>query len=127
MPATPETVFNYEVEKSEDEVTGPVTTILCHGRLVSETAGQLKEVVKPLIPLGGKIVLDLTDVSYMDSSGLGTLAGLKVSALKEGYCKLELFNLSPRVKELLRLSNLSSLFTTQNNNFFSPHTHDYRH
>jgi anti-anti-sigma factor len=112
MPATPETVFHYEVEKLEDDATGPVITILCHGRLVNETAGQLKEVVKPLIPLGGKIVLDLTDVSYMDSSGLGTLAGLKVSALKEGYCKLELFNLSPRVKELLRLSNLTQLFSS---------------
>ena len=112
MPATPETVFHYEVEKSEDDATGPVTTIICHGRLVNETAGQLKDVVKPLIPLGGKIVLDLTDVNYMDSSGLGTLAGLKVSALREGYCKLELFNLSPRVKELLRLSNLTQLFTS---------------
>jgi anti-anti-sigma factor len=112
MPGTPETVFNFEVEKSEDATTGPVTEIVCHGRLVSETAGKLKEVVKPLIPLGGKIVLDLTDVSYMDSSGLGTLAGLKVSAVKEGYCKLELLNLSPRVKELLRLSNLTQLFAS---------------
>jgi anti-anti-sigma factor len=51
-------------------------------------------------------------VSYVDSSGLGTLVGLKVSALKEGYCKLELFNLSPRVKELLRLSNLTQLFSS---------------
>ena len=64
MPATPEAVFHYEVQKSEDETAGPITTILCHGRLVSETSGQLKEVVKPLIPLGGRIVLDLTDVSY---------------------------------------------------------------
>ena len=112
MPATPEAVFHYEVQKSEDETTGPITTILCHGRLVGQTAGQIKEVVKPLIPLGGRIVLDLTDVSYLDSSGLGTLVGLKVSALKEGYCKLELVNLSPRVKELLSLSNLTQLFAS---------------
>jgi anti-anti-sigma factor len=112
MPPVPEAVFHYEVQKSGDETTGPITTILCHGKLVSETAGQVKEVVKPLIPLGGHIVLDLTDVSYLDSSGLGTLVGLKVSALKEGYCKLELVNLSPRVKELLRLSNLSQLFAS---------------
>ncbi len=111
MPATPEAVFHCEVQKSEDE-TGPITTILCHGKLVSETSAQVKEVVKPLIPLGGHIVLDLTDVSYLDSSGLGTLVGLKVSALKEGYCKLELVNLSPRVKELLRLSNLTQLFAS---------------
>ncbi len=112
MPAAPEAVFHYEIQKSGDESTGPITTILCHGRVVSETAGQIKEVVKPLIPLGGHIVLDLTDVSYLDSSGLGTLVGLKVSALKEGYCKLELVNLSPRVRELLSLSNLTQLFAS---------------
>ncbi len=112
MPPTPEAVFHYEIQKSGDETDGPITTILCHGRLVGQTAGQIKEVVKPLIPLGGHIVLDLTDVSYLDSSALGTLVGLKVSALKEGYCKLELVNLSPRVKELLSLSNLTQLFAS---------------
>src|ERR1700744_6197370 len=110
--ATADTLFSYEVEKGPDESIGPVTTVICHGRIVSETSSQLKEAVKPLIPLGGRIVLDLTDVNYMDSSGLGTLVGLKVSALKEGYIKLELHNLSPRVKELLRLSNLTQLFSS---------------
>jgi anti-anti-sigma factor len=72
MSTTPEAVFHYEIQKSGDETTGPITTIVCHGKVVSETSGQVKEVVKPLIPLGGHIVLDLTDVSYVDSSGLGT-------------------------------------------------------
>jgi anti-anti-sigma factor len=112
MTTTPEAVFNYEIEKTGDEATSPVTTIICHGRVVSQTSDQLKAVVKPLIPKGGKIVLDLTGVNYMDSSGLGTLVGLKVSAMKEGYCKLELVNLSARVKELLRLSNLTQLFSS---------------
>jgi anti-anti-sigma factor len=112
MTTTPEAVFHYEVRKSADEGAGPVTTIVCHGRVTGETSGQLKEAVKPLIPLGGRIELDLTDVSYMDSSGLGALVGLKVSALREGYCKLVLINLSPRVKDLLRLSNLTQLFSS---------------
>jgi anti-sigma B factor antagonist len=112
MTTAPEAAFYYEVEKGPDEPIGPVTTIVCHGRVVSETSNQLKEVVKPLIPKGGHIILDLTDVSYVDSSGLGSLVGLKVSALKEGYCKLELINLSSRVKELLRLSNLTQLFSS---------------
>jgi anti-sigma B factor antagonist len=112
MTTGAEPIFHYEVQKSGDESTGAVTTILCHGRLVSETSGQLKEVVKPLIPLGGRIVLDLSDVNYMDSSALGALVGLKVSAIKEGYCRLELLNLSPRLKELLRLSNLTQLFSS---------------
>jgi anti-sigma B factor antagonist len=112
MATAPDTLFHYEIEKSQDESAVPVTMVICHGRVVSETAGQLKEAVKPLIPLGGRIVLDLTDVTYMDSSGLGTLVGLKVSAMKEGYVKLELVNLSQRVKELLRLSNLTQLFSS---------------
>jgi anti-anti-sigma factor len=107
----PEAVLNCEVNKASDD-NGSITTIVCHGRVVSETAGHLKEVVKPLIPLGGRIVLDLTNVSYVDSSGLGSLVGLKVSALREGYCSLELVNLTPRVKELLRVSNLSQLFSS---------------
>jgi anti-sigma B factor antagonist len=112
MTTTPEAVFQYEIQKSGDESTGPVTTIVCHGKVVNETSGQLKDVVKPLIPGGGRIMLDLTDVNYMDSTGLGALVGLKVSALREGYCRLELLNLSPRVKELLRLSNLTQLFSS---------------
>ncbi len=112
MAAAPQAVFHYEIEKLEDEHGHPVTTLVCHGRLVSETAGQIKEAVKPLIPAGGRIKLDLTDLNYMDSSGLGTLVGLKVSALREGYCRLELVNLSPRVAELLRLSNLTQLFSS---------------
>lgn len=111
MSTTPEADFHCEVEVSEQDGV-PSSMVICHGRLVSDTANQLKELVKPLIPKGGSITLDLTDVSYLDSTGLGTLVGLKVSAIKEGYCKLELINLSPRVKELLRLSNLTQLLTS---------------
>ena len=112
MPTAPEAVFHYQVGTSGDATTGPITTLICHGRLVSETSNQIKETVKTLIPQGGRIVLDLTDVSYVDSSGLGTLVGLKVSALREGYCRLELVNLSPRVKELLRISHLTQMFSS---------------
>jgi anti-anti-sigma factor len=110
MPTTPEPVFHYEVQKSGDENTGAVTTITCHGRLVSETSGQIKEMVKPLIPMGRRIVLDLTDVSFLDSSG--PLVGLKVSAVKDGFCRLELFNDSPREKKPRRLSSLTQLFSS---------------
>ena len=108
---TPET-FHCEVEKLGDQNMGRVTNVKCHGRLVSETSGEIKELVRPLIAGGGRIVLDLTDVSYLDSSGLGTLVGLKASAIKAGYCTLELVNLSPRVRELLRITNLTQLFSS---------------
>jgi anti-anti-sigma factor len=47
----------------------------------------------------------------MDSSGLGALVGLKVSAINKGLGKLELVNLSPRVRDLLKLTSLTDLLT----------------
>jgi len=108
---TPEVAFNCTVESStEDGVK--VTTVRCHGRLTNQTAGQVKDIVKPLIPQGGVIVIDLNDVTFLDSLGLGTLVGLKVSAINEGYCQLRLENLTPRLQELLRLTNLTKLFSS---------------
>ena len=110
--------FNYDVEKSEvhesedlDSRGREVMTFKCHGRLVSETASAVKEVVKPLIPQGGRIIVDLGGVSQLDSSGLGVLVGLKASAINQGYCILEFANMTPRVLELLRLTHLTRVFS----------------
>jgi len=106
-----EVPFHCDVENSvEDDVK--VTTVRCHGRLINQTAGQVKDIVKPLIPQGGTIVIDLGDVTFLDSLGLGTLVGLKVSAINEGYCILKLENLSPRIQELLKLTSLTKLFAS---------------
>jgi len=97
--------FRYEVELS-----GDTTLVKCHGKVVSETAGELKQLIRPMIPKCGRIVLDLTDVDFVDSSGLGTLVGLKVSAAAAAYCSLEFINFSPHVKELLQITKLGQLF-----------------
>jgi len=55
-------------------------------------------------------VLDLGEVAYMDSMGLGTMVRLYVSA-KTGGCSLELTHLSKRVKELLGVTHLLGVFT----------------
>jgi anti-anti-sigma factor len=105
--------FRYEVEKSPDDQFGnKVTTIKCHGKLISENSNEIKELVKPLIPLGGRIVVDLGDLEYLDSSGLGALVGLKVTALKQGLVILDFVNMTPRVLELLRISNLIQTFAS---------------
>jgi anti-anti-sigma factor len=69
----------------------------------------LKAEAKPLLLKGRQVVLDLSDLVQMDSSGLGTLVGLYISAKTVG-CGLELVNLSPRIRELLSLANVLSLF-----------------
>jgi anti-anti-sigma factor len=109
MP-TGQHTFHCEVEKSGDPATGRVTRVICHGSLVNQTAGEVKDVVKPLIADGGRIIVDLKDVGFVDSLGLGTLVGLKVSAIGQGYCTLEFEHLAPRVQELLRLTKLTDLF-----------------
>jgi anti-anti-sigma factor len=110
---TPANSFSCEVEKSpnKDAQGNNVTTVKCHGRIVSGTAAEMKAAVHPLIPLGGRIIVDLGDVPQVDSSGLGTLVGLKASAIREGYCILEFANFTPRILELLRITNLTQLFT----------------
>jgi anti-anti-sigma factor len=103
--------LSFEVEESVDEKNWKRTTITCHGRLVSDTAAPLKDLVKPLIEQGGHIVIDCGDIAHVDSSGLGVLVALKVSALNKGYCALELTHLSGRVAELLKLTHLAQFFT----------------
>ena len=104
--------ISFDVVESAGEFADlPMVTIKCHGRLVSGSTEEIKKLVKPLIDAGGKkIVIDCGDLQHVDSSGLGTLVGLKVSAINKGLVKLEMVNLSPRVKELLKLTNLSDLF-----------------
>jgi anti-anti-sigma factor len=101
-----------EKSKDKDENGNQVTTIKCHGELVSDTAGEMKEMVRPLIPLGGHIIIDLGDVKHLDSAGLGALVGLKTSAIKQGPCILELANMTPGVLELLRITHLTQMFSS---------------
>ena len=104
--------FHCELEKSKDKSGNQVTTIECHGELVSDTAGEIKELVRPLIPLGGRIIIDLGDVKHLDSAGLGALVGLKASAIKQGLCILELANMTPGVLKLLRITHLTQMFSS---------------
>ena len=81
----------------------------CRGRLVREATDQLRQTVKPLIPQTRLLVLDLTGLAYMDSSGLGVLVGLYVSARTAG-CQLQLINLNQRIRQLLGMTHLLSAF-----------------
>ena len=81
----------------------------CHGRLTSSTTGILQGEVKPLLPQSKHVILDLTHLWQVDSMGLGTLIALYVSAKGAG-CRLELINLSKKVRELLGMTNLLAVF-----------------
>jgi anti-sigma B factor antagonist len=65
----------------------------------------LRDTARKLIAENKRLVLDLSDVSYLDSSGLGMIVGVHISA-KKARCQLKLINLSPRVKEIFTLTRL---------------------
>ena len=112
MSTAPGTAFHYETEQTRDENDFNVTVVKCHGRLNSENKEEIRKVVQPLILRGGRIWLDFADLEYLDSAGLGAIVGLKVSAISRGLCVLELRNLTPRVKQLLSVTNLLQLFSS---------------
>lgn len=85
------------------------TVVRCTGRLTMETSPQLKTEVKSLLPQRRRVILDLTDLGYMDSSGLGALVGLYISA-RSAQCEFQLHNLSPRIRDILSLANVLSVF-----------------
>jgi anti-sigma B factor antagonist len=94
----------------EIERNGDVATVKCHGKLVMGVCDFLTNQVKPLIPQTKRIVLDLTDLTHMDSIGLGTLIRLYVSAKAGGSCVV-LVNVGPRIRQLLGITNLLSVLT----------------
>jgi anti-sigma B factor antagonist len=94
-----------EVERAPGEAV-----VRLSGRLVAGVTDVLYLEVKALIPQTKRIVLDLTELTHMDSMGLGTLVRLYVSARAAG-CDLELVNLGKRIRQLLGMTNLMSFFT----------------
>jgi anti-sigma B factor antagonist len=85
------------------------TVVYCTGKVISTTAELLKSEVKPLIVRGTAVVLDLSDVVFMDSMGLGTVAGLWASS-KHARSSFTVVNLSARVRDLFTVTHLLSLF-----------------
>jgi anti-anti-sigma factor len=109
-------------ELSLQTVGAPHETIVrCIGRINSSTSALLQTTVRGLIPGNEGIVLDLTDVSYMDSSGLGAIVGLYLSARRQN-CTLKLVNLNQRLRELFRITKLASVF--EGHEDFLGHTPD---
>src|ERR1700730_5500060 len=83
---------------------GEAAKVHCTGKLITGTTAILQTEIRALLPGSKRIVLDLTDLGYMDSTGLGSIIGLYVSAKTAGV-RLEVINLSQRVRHLFRITN----------------------
>jgi len=97
----------YIVEKL---VTG-VLLIDLRGRItLGEDTSALREKVKQLLEAGhSQIVMDLGEVTYIDSAGLSTLVSSYTSARKRGG-DVKLLRLTARVRDLLQITRLSTVF-----------------
>jgi len=87
-----------------------VLVVDCSGRVVfgEESAG-LRDTVKKLLAQSPKVVLNLREVNYIDSGGLGTLVSLYTTARNAGGA-VKLASLSRRVGDLLQLTKLVTIF-----------------
>ena len=97
---------------TDREVSG-VDVIDIEGRIVlGEESNSFREKVKSLLAAGKKkIVLNLAQVSYIDSAGLGTLVATFHSARSQG-ATLKLTNLGSKFKEVLQVTKLMTVFDT---------------
>jgi len=92
------------------EVDG-VTVLDLSGRItLGEGSVQLRDSIRDLIGKGQqRILLDLGDVNYIDSSGLGELVSAYTSAKNQG-ATLKLLKLTKKVHDLLQLTKLYTVF-----------------
>jgi anti-sigma B factor antagonist len=80
------------------------------GRIVfGDESANLRETVKALIPGSQRIVLNLGDVTYIDSGGLGTLVALYITARSAGGT-IKLASLTKRVGDVLQVTKLLTVF-----------------
>ena len=101
-PSSSELTVN--IEKNPD---GAI--IHCAGKITSSSTAYLQDQVRPLIPNSKRIVLNLAQVNYLDSSGLGAVVRLWMTS-KKANCELKVSNLTPRIKDLFTLTNISTIF-----------------
>jgi anti-sigma B factor antagonist len=97
--------------KITDRVVDGITVEALEGRVVlGEESTALREKVKTLLAAGQKkIVLNMDNVTYIDSSGLGTLVAAHTSAGTQG-ASLKLCNLGSKFQELLQVTKLLTVF-----------------
>ncbi|MGO9209778.1 MAG: STAS domain-containing protein [Terriglobales bacterium] len=103
-PVAPTPELTLQAEKTSSEML-----VRCRGKITSGSSGLLKATVTSLMLENRIVVLDLGNVSYVDSSGLGALVGLYISSRRTS-CSLKLRNLTDRLKELLHLTRLNQFF-----------------
>jgi anti-sigma B factor antagonist len=104
MPEESEKVLTFAIERD-----GDAEVVKCHGRLVAGTSEEFYQEVKHLLSQRKMVVIDLAELTYVDSTGLGVLVRLYASSRQAG-CEFKLLHLGRQLRNLLKMTNLLSVF-----------------
>jgi anti-sigma B factor antagonist len=89
---------------------GIVSLVDVSGRLTSFETGALRDSITGLLKQGHKdIILNLTALQYLDSSGIGELARVYVSVVKQSG-QMKVIGLSSKIEEVLKITHLYQVF-----------------
>lgn len=82
----------------------------CAGRIVfADEASYLRDTIKKDLAENNRVILNLGEVSYIDSGGIGTLVSLFTTARNAGG-DIKLLHLTKRVGDLLQITKLITVF-----------------
>jgi anti-sigma B factor antagonist len=97
--------------KVNSHEAGDVTVIGVSGRIsLADGSGLIRDTVRDLIAKGNrKVLLNLSEVTYIDSSGIGELVSAFTSMVNAGG-KLKLVGINKRVKDLLQMTGVYKFF-----------------
>jgi len=99
--------------KIVERQVGDVVILDLHGKiLIGEGVDALREAVTKLADSGKtKILLNLAEVPYVDSAGLGEIVRTYTTVSRKGG-KLKLLNLTKKIEDLLSITKLLTVFET---------------
>jgi anti-sigma B factor antagonist len=101
----------------DEQLNGDITIVKVTGDITLNKGGDviLKDKINSLLQQGRKkLLLDLGGVAYVDSAGLGQLVQVKVTASRS-QAELKLLNITKRLKDLLVVTRLSTVFDSFEN------------
>ncbi len=103
-----------------------VTIVDLNGRItLGDETGKLRDTVRNLIAADKKkIVLNLADVDYIDSSGVGELVS-SFTAVRNAGGELKLLNLTKKVQDVLNVTKLYTVFDIKDDEFTAVKSFDY--
>jgi anti-sigma B factor antagonist len=100
--------------KVTTRVKDGILVVDCSGRIVfGDESSLLRETIKQAVTENNRIVLNLGEVNYIDSGGLGTLVALRITAQNAGGA-IKLTNLTKRVGDVLQITKLLTVFDVYN-------------